>query len=100
MTSVSGDVRQRASDKLARLAGHGLDLVGFWRASTEALVSAVPHDGAPCWFTLDPASLLVTSHFDEASPSCPPMGAPRVLPGRRQQARRRRPFPTGDLHPA
>jgi DNA-binding CsgD family transcriptional regulator len=72
MTSVSGDARQRASDKLARLAGQGLDLVSFWRASTEALTSAVPHYWAPCWFTLDPASLLVTSHFDESIPELPP----------------------------
>jgi DNA-binding CsgD family transcriptional regulator len=71
MTSVSGDVRQRASDRIARLAGQGLDLVSFWRASTEALASVVPHDAAPCWFTLDPASLLVTSHFDEGVPELP-----------------------------
>ena len=72
MTRVSGDARQRASDKIARLAGQGLDLVSFWRASTEALISAVPHYWAPCWFTLDPASLLVTSHFDEEIPELPP----------------------------
>jgi hypothetical protein len=30
-----------------------------------------PHYGAPCWFTLDPASLLVTSHFDEGVPELP-----------------------------
>jgi hypothetical protein len=71
MTSVSSDAKQRASDKLARLASQGLDLVSFWRASTEARASAVPHDGAPCWFTLDPASLLVTSHFDEGVPQLP-----------------------------
>jgi hypothetical protein len=71
MTSVSSDARQRASDKLARLAGYGLDLVGFWRASTEVLAAAVPHNFAPCWFTLDPASLLVTSHFDEGVPELP-----------------------------
>jgi DNA-binding CsgD family transcriptional regulator len=75
MTSVSGDAKQRASDRIARLAGQGLDLVGFWRASTEALASVVPHDGAPCWFTLDPASLLVTSHFDEGVPELPPQWA-------------------------
>src|SRR5687767_2020546 len=74
MTSVSGDAKQRASDRIARLAGQGLDLVGFWRASTEVLASAVPHGGAPCWFTLDPASLLVTSHFDEGVPELPPNG--------------------------
>jgi DNA-binding CsgD family transcriptional regulator len=69
---MSADARQRASDRIARLAGQGLDLVGFWRASTEALASAVPHYWAPCWFTLDPASLLVTSHFDEEIPELPP----------------------------
>jgi hypothetical protein len=72
MTSVSSDARQRASDKLARLTGQGLDLVSFWRASTEVLAGVVPHDFAPCWFTLDPASLLVTSHFDEGVPELPP----------------------------
>jgi DNA-binding CsgD family transcriptional regulator len=72
MTSLSDDARRRASDKLARLAGQGLDLVSFWRASTEVLAGAVPHDAAPCWFTLDPASLLVTSHFDEGVPELPP----------------------------
>jgi DNA-binding CsgD family transcriptional regulator len=71
MTSVSSDARQRASDKLARLAGQGLDLVTLWRASTEVLTSVVPYDFAPCWFTLDPASLLVTSHFDEGVPELP-----------------------------
>jgi DNA-binding CsgD family transcriptional regulator len=71
MTSVSGGARRRASEKLARLAGGGLDLVSFWRASTEVLDSTVPHYWAPCWFTLDPASLLVTSHFDERIPELP-----------------------------
>jgi DNA-binding CsgD family transcriptional regulator len=72
MTPVSSDAKQRASDKITRLAGCGLDLVSFWRASTEALAGAVPRCLAPCWFTLDPASLLVTSHFDEGVPELPP----------------------------
>ena len=66
------DAKQRAGDRIARLAELGLDLVSFWRASTEVLASAVPHYQAPCWFTLDPASLLVTSHFDEGIPELPP----------------------------
>lgn len=66
------DAKQRARDKIARLAGQGLDIVSFWRESTEALVSAVPHYWAPCWYTLDPASLLVTSHFNEGVPEIPP----------------------------
>jgi DNA-binding CsgD family transcriptional regulator len=69
---MSTDTRQRASDKLTRLAGSGLDLVSLWREATEVLASAVPHYWAPCWFTLDPASLLVTSHFDEGIPELPP----------------------------
>jgi len=72
MTSVSSDAKQRAREKIARLARQGLDLVSFWRASTEVLTHAVPYDFAPCWFTLDPASLLVTSHFDEGVPELPP----------------------------
>jgi DNA-binding CsgD family transcriptional regulator len=69
---MSTDSRQLASDKLARLAGSGLDLVSFWREATEVLTRAVPHYWAPCWYTLDPASLLVTSHFDEGIPELPP----------------------------
>jgi DNA-binding CsgD family transcriptional regulator len=69
---MNADARRRASDKIVRLAGQGLDLVSFWRESTEVLARAVPHYWAPCWFTLDPASLLVTSHFDEAIPELPP----------------------------
>jgi DNA-binding CsgD family transcriptional regulator len=71
MTSVSAGARQRASDKIARLAGQGRDLVGFWRASTEVLAGAVPHYQAPCWYTLDPASLLITSHFNQDMPEIP-----------------------------
>ena len=68
---MTADAKQRASDKIARLAGQGLDLVTFWREATEVLASAVSHYWAPCWFTLDPASLLVTSHFDEGIPELP-----------------------------
>ena len=56
---------ERAQVRIARLAGQGLDLVTFWRECTAAIAPAVPHYMAPCWFTLDPASLLVTSHFQE-----------------------------------
>ena len=71
MAPVSGEVKQRAGDRIARLAGHGLDLVSFWQASTEVLAGAVPHGGAPCWYTLDPASLLVTSHYQQGLPELP-----------------------------
>jgi DNA-binding CsgD family transcriptional regulator len=69
---MTTDARERARDKIARLAGQGLDVVSFWRACTEPIATAVPHYWAPCFFTLDPASLLITSHFDEGVPEIPP----------------------------
>ncbi len=65
--------RERAVDHIVSLAGRGLDLRSFWDASAEAVSSAVAHYMAPCWFTLDPASLLVTSHYDHGQiPELPP----------------------------
>jgi len=60
-------------DHIASLSGRGLDLRAFWDAAAEAVSSVVPHYMAPCWFTLDPASLLVTSHYDHGQiPDLPP----------------------------
>lgn len=69
---MSGYAKERAVDRLARLSGQGLDLVPFWRAASEVFATAVPHYMAPCWYTMDPASLLVTSHFSEDLPELPP----------------------------
>jgi hypothetical protein len=68
--------RDRAHARIAALAGDGLDLVGFWNEATEILEPVVPHYGGPCWYTLDPASLLITSHFNPDMPVLPP----EVLP--------------------
>lgn len=65
--------KERARERIAGLAGQGLGLVTFWRESSAAVATAVPHYLAPCWFTLDPASLLATSHFDnDLIPELPP----------------------------
>ena len=64
-SSVGSDVRTRAVDKVASLADRSTDLVTFWRSCTEVITTVVPHYWAPCFFTFDPASLLVTSHFHE-----------------------------------
>jgi DNA-binding CsgD family transcriptional regulator len=64
--------RERAAEKIAQLAGQGLDLVTFWRASSEILARVVPHYMTPCWHTLDPMSLLVTSHFQTEILELPP----------------------------
>jgi DNA-binding CsgD family transcriptional regulator len=54
----------RAAERIAELRGRGLDLVTFWCEARDAIASAVPYYMTPCWFTLDPTSLLVTSHHD------------------------------------
>lgn len=63
--------RERARRRIAELAGAGLDLASFWRECTEPVSTAVPHYLGPCWFTLDPASLLATSHIQEGLPEIP-----------------------------
>ena len=65
---MTADARQRAAGRIRRLAGHGLDVAAFWRECNEVLATAVPHYLAPCWFTFDPVSLLVTSHYDPVIP--------------------------------
>jgi DNA-binding CsgD family transcriptional regulator len=61
----------RAEDKITRLSKQGLDMVAFWHACTPVLADAVPHYVAPCCYTIDPASRLMTSHFQEGIPEYP-----------------------------
>lgn len=68
---MSGYAQQRAREKIVQLAGQGLDLVAFWRAATDAIAPAVPFYLTPCFYTLDPASLLVTSHYHGGLPAIP-----------------------------
>lgn len=60
---MTSDLRQRSADKIARLAGEPRDLTAYWQACTDVVAAVVPHYWTPCWYTLDPASLLATSHF-------------------------------------
>jgi len=60
---MSADGRQRAVDKIARLSGEPRDLATYWQECTEVVGQVVPYFWTPCWYTLDPASLLITSHF-------------------------------------
>ena len=61
----------RAADHVARLTAEPTDLVTLWQGVTEVLERAVPHYWTPCWYTMDPASLLVTSHFHHGMPEFP-----------------------------
>ena len=63
---------ERAGDKLRRLSEAGLSTVALWRACTPVLAEAVPHYQTPCCYTADPASRLITSHFQEGIHALPP----------------------------
>ncbi len=65
------DIRQRSIDKIARLSGEPQDLASYWRQCTSVLAPVIPHYWTPCWYTLDPASLLATSHFHEGMDEFP-----------------------------
>jgi DNA-binding CsgD family transcriptional regulator len=60
---VNADQRQRALDKIQRLSSQAGDLAALWAGTTEVLADAVPFYWTPCFYTMDPASLLVTSHL-------------------------------------
>ncbi|MDP3894384.1 helix-turn-helix transcriptional regulator [Nocardioides sp.] len=61
----------RVIDKLERVARAGTDLVTLWRDTGPLLAEAVPHFEGACFFTVDPSSLLATSHFQEGLPEIP-----------------------------
>ena len=69
---MSGQAKERALDRIAELA-RGLqrprDVLA--RGHRGRSGAAVPYYWTPCWYTLDPASLLVTSHFHEGMPEIP-----------------------------
>ncbi|HXF71352.1 MAG TPA: LuxR C-terminal-related transcriptional regulator [Actinomycetota bacterium] len=54
---------ERASQEIARLAGRGHDVATFLDHAQEAVESVVPTMGLPYWFTLDPATVLITSIY-------------------------------------
>ncbi|MDX6554087.1 MAG: hypothetical protein QOD86_282 [Miltoncostaeaceae bacterium] len=61
----------RAMDRVNALTGRGLDLITLWREAEEVIAPVVPHYMGTCWFTLDPASLLITSHYNPFMPELP-----------------------------
>lgn len=62
---------EAAEDRIAKLSRGGLSLPEFWQECTAVIARVVPHFQTPCWFTLDPASLLVTSHYQTELPELP-----------------------------
>jgi DNA-binding CsgD family transcriptional regulator len=58
----------RVERELVRLGGHGLDTATWCRAADGLLDRVVGFDGS-CWHTIDPATVLITSHLTLNLPS-------------------------------
>jgi DNA-binding CsgD family transcriptional regulator len=69
---MSGYAMERSRETIVRLGEQGLDLPTFWQEASAVLARVVPHFSTPCWWTLDPASLLVTSHYQTEIVELPP----------------------------
>ena len=63
---------ERAQERVRDLAGRGLDVGSLWEEVADIVAPLVPHEGGTCFYTLDPASLLVTSHANREMPVLPP----------------------------
>ena len=64
------------------------------RSRPRCFGASIPHYMSPCWYTLDPASLLITSHYQRGRSRSSRRSASsyEYLRRRRQQAHRRRPL--------
>lgn len=69
---ATADAKARAAERIGEFCRQGFDVAALWRACDPVIHEIVPYMMRPCWFTMDPASLVVTSHFDAAIPSLPP----------------------------
>jgi hypothetical protein len=58
----------RVERELVRLGEHGLDTQSWCRAADALLGRLVGFDGC-CWHTIDPATVLITSHLTLNPPS-------------------------------
>ena len=63
---MAAHAMDRGAERIADAATRGLDAVTLWREVSEILAPLVPSMAGPCCYTLDPASLLITSHFNPA----------------------------------
>lgn len=68
---MRADAMKRARDAVARLGARGFPLPQLWTEASDIMSSVVPHYSGACWFTLDPASLLITSHYNPDMPELP-----------------------------
>ncbi|HWB72395.1 MAG TPA: helix-turn-helix transcriptional regulator [Egibacteraceae bacterium] len=59
------DVAERAQQEVVRLAHQGLDLFTFLECAQEQFRRVTAFEGAACFFTIDPATHLLTGHIND-----------------------------------
>jgi DNA-binding CsgD family transcriptional regulator len=59
------EVAERAQREVVRLAHQGLDLFTFLERAQEQCRRVTAFEGAACFFTIDPASMLLTGHVND-----------------------------------
>jgi hypothetical protein len=75
MTSMATSPTVRVRDEVARLSARGLDVPSFFEESGRLLLKGLGFDGF-CSMTVDPATMLLTSHI--AHDSVRPEDVPRL----------------------
>jgi DNA-binding CsgD family transcriptional regulator len=69
--AVGPRTTEGARERIAWLASQGLDVATFFHEAQQSVVAVVPSSMPPCWSTLDPASLLITSSQDDEGAEIP-----------------------------
>src|SRR5262245_29511442 len=64
LRSMGALTMDRGVERIEDVAARGSDVVTMWHDVAEVIAPLVPNRMGPCCFTLDPASLLMTSHFN------------------------------------
>lgn len=57
-------IAERAHEEVVKLAHQGLDLIAFLQKAEEQLQRVLAYEGAACFFTIDPGTLLLTGHVN------------------------------------
>jgi DNA-binding CsgD family transcriptional regulator len=68
---MTAEQRARAKAEILRLAATDIDQTLLWAQATELIRSAMPF-ATSCWHQVDPATMLITSHFNELGEPMPP----------------------------
>ncbi|MGW1540591.1 helix-turn-helix transcriptional regulator [Streptomyces sp. NPDC002309] len=62
---------RRVVERISEAAAHSQDTETLWQSAADALSAAIPDLWDTCWHTVDPESLLITSHFRQGRAEVP-----------------------------